>query len=32
MVTRGFKKEEREVNKALNVADQDSSKLRIFVG
>ena len=32
MVTHGLKKEGREVNKALNVANQDSSKPRIFVG
>ncbi len=28
----GSKTREKEVNKALNVAVQDSSKLRIFVG
>ena len=28
----GFKNEGREVNKALNVAIQESSKMRIFIG
>ena len=32
VVTRGYKNKGREVNKALNVADQDNNKLSSFVG